>query len=91
MTGGRLQRAVGSALLPELALEDLPRRIAGQGVEEGDLLGDLEAGQLGAAVLEEASAVAVAPGRKTTKATGTSPHRSSGRPTTAASSTASCS
>ena len=37
------------------------------------------------------SAVTVAPSRRATKATGTSPHRSSGRPTTATSSTPSCS
>ena len=39
--------------LPELALEDLPRGVAGQSVEHGDLLRHLEACQLGAAVLQE--------------------------------------
>src|ERR1035437_9000008 len=37
----------------EFAFEDLPGRIAGQRVKEHDVFGDLEARQLGAAVLEE--------------------------------------
>ncbi len=45
---GRAQ--VRSLFAPELALEDLPRWIARQEVEEGDVLWDLEAGKLGAAV-----------------------------------------
>ena len=38
----------------QLALEDLAGRVAGQGVDEGDVLRHLELGQLGAAVLDAA-------------------------------------
>ena len=87
---GSLRRSDSPA--SQLSFEDLARRVARQRVDERDVLGHLELRQLPAAVFDQlVGRRRRRPAASTTTATGTSPHRSSGRPTTATSPTAGCS